>query len=113
MAKRGQGSGIRGQRSGVRGQRAAAKVKRYICEKVLKRLCSMPPSGSMWLPPPSDLSLSDDVVHVWRASLDQPAALVERMAGILSEDERTRAARFFFERDRQHFIVARGALRMI
>jgi hypothetical protein len=28
----------------------------------------------LWSPPPADLALSSDDVHVWRASLDQPAA---------------------------------------
>src|SRR5689334_6992541 len=60
----------------------------------------MPSASLVWLPPPSNLTLSDDLVHVWRASLDQPMAVVERMGDMLSEDERVRAARFFFERDR-------------
>jgi 4'-phosphopantetheinyl transferase len=52
-------------------------------------------------------------VHVWRVSLDQPLAIVERFSQLLSVDEKARAARFHFERDRQHFIVARGCLRTI
>jgi 4'-phosphopantetheinyl transferase len=52
-------------------------------------------------------------VHVWRVSLDQSLAIVERFFQLLSVDEQARAARFHFERDRQHFIVARGCLRTI
>ncbi len=52
-------------------------------------------------------------VHVWRASLDRTPIIVERLRQLLSHDELTRAARFHFERDRQHFIVARGCLRSI
>jgi 4'-phosphopantetheinyl transferase len=52
-------------------------------------------------------------VHIWRVSLDQPQAIVERFRQLLSVDEQARAARFHFERDRQHFIVARGCLRTI
>jgi 4'-phosphopantetheinyl transferase len=52
-------------------------------------------------------------VHVWRVSLDQPLTIVERFYQLLSVDEQARAARFHFERDRQHFIVARGCLRTI
>ena len=67
----------------------------------------------VWLPAPSDLRLSDNTVHVWRASLAQPTEVIERMAGILSADEHARAARFFLERDQRSFTVARGTLRMI
>jgi 4'-phosphopantetheinyl transferase len=60
---------------------------------------------------PSTLGAKD--VHVWRVSLDQAPAIVERLHQLLSTDEHARASRFHFETDRQHFIVARGCLRMI
>lgn len=52
-------------------------------------------------------------VHVWCASLDVPRWYERRLAGTLSSDERTRAAGFFFERDRERFVVCRGLLRAI
>jgi 4'-phosphopantetheinyl transferase len=52
-------------------------------------------------------------VHVWRVSLEQPPAIVERLRYTLSSDEQVRANRFHFEVDRQHFIVARGCLRSV
>ncbi|HEY6245288.1 MAG TPA: 4'-phosphopantetheinyl transferase superfamily protein [Pyrinomonadaceae bacterium] len=52
-------------------------------------------------------------VHVWRASLDVMPTMVERLRRLLSDDELARAGRFHFERDRRHFIVARGCLRAI
>jgi 4'-phosphopantetheinyl transferase len=67
----------------------------------------------LWQPAPTDLVLSSPDVHVWRASLEQPEALIQQLAQTLSEDERTRASRFYFERDRKHFIVGRGLLRTI
>ena len=39
--------------------------------------------------------------------------IVERFGQLLSDDEHVRANRFHFETDRQHFIVARGYLRML
>jgi 4'-phosphopantetheinyl transferase len=62
---------------------------------------------------PDRPSLEARDVHLWRVSLDQPQAIVERFSQLLSVDERARAARFHFERDRHHFIVARGCLRTI
>ena len=58
-------------------------------------------------------SLSASDVHVWRCQLDQPSRRVEQLAQILSADERERANRFRFERDRTRFVVARGTLRSI
>lgn len=60
-------------------------------------------------PPP----LSVDEVHVWRIALDISDALLMRWRQILADDERGRADRFHFEKDRRHFIAGRGALRMI
>lgn len=66
-----------------------------------------------WDPPSEKLSLPNDAVHVWRATLDQSASCRERFWQTLAEDERARADRFHFPRDREHFVVARGVLRAI
>jgi 4'-phosphopantetheinyl transferase len=67
----------------------------------------------LWLPPPADLKLSRDDVHVWRASLNLPASRVQSLQHTLAADELSRVERFHFQIDRQHFIVARGLLRAI
>jgi len=55
--------------------------------------------------------LENDEAHVLLARLDEEkAAPLEQT---LSNDERARAERFRFERDKKHFIVARGLLRKI
>jgi len=59
------------------------------------------------------LALSTCQVHAWRASLDWPGIDVERLSRLLSLDERIRAERFYFERDRKRFVVGRGILRGI
>jgi 4'-phosphopantetheinyl transferase len=66
-----------------------------------------------WHSPPDALVLGRDEVHVWRVSLDQPRALREGFLHTLAADERARAVRYHFERDRQHFIVTRGVLRVV
>lgn len=67
----------------------------------------------IWLTPPETLALSSDEVHIWRVSLDVNAVCLQRLRHTLAEDELSRAGRFCFWEDRQHFIVARGALRDI
>jgi 4'-phosphopantetheinyl transferase len=56
-------------------------------------------------------TLKPDTVHVWWATLDQPAAYVDQLISTLSDDERARAARFPNERRLRSFVVARGMLR--
>lgn len=66
-----------------------------------------------WEPPPDAIALSEDEVHVWRVSLAPPAERLAALASTLREDERARAARFVFERDRTAYIATRGALRTL
>lgn len=62
-----------------------------------------------WLPAPVSPKIAKDEVHVWKVDLSAPVADVR----LLSRDEHERAARFHFERDRQHFTAARSALRIV
>lgn len=66
-----------------------------------------------WNPPPAVTALGEGEVHVWRASLKGDAPAVEAFRKILDADERGRADRFHFERDRVRFVIARGVLRSI
>jgi len=58
-------------------------------------------------------SLGGGEVHVWRFPLDVHDAQSDDLALDLSTEERDRAARFSFERDRRRYIAAHGALRRI
>ena len=53
----------------------------------------------------------DDEVHVWRIGLNEDR--IEGLEGMLSVDERQRAKRFVFARDKRRFVVGRAVLRMI
>src|SRR5262245_12891009 len=64
--------------------------------------------ATTWSMPPYDLTLTPATVHVWPVDLDRPAA-----DETLAPDERERAARFRFERDRLRFVAGRAALRCI
>ncbi|MEO5803223.1 MAG: 4'-phosphopantetheinyl transferase superfamily protein [Verrucomicrobiota bacterium] len=65
-----------------------------------------------WNYSPEDYTLSGEEVHVWVASLDDESHARD-LATTLSSDEKERAARFHFQRDRKHFVAARGVLRAI
>jgi 4'-phosphopantetheinyl transferase len=57
-------------------------------------------------------ALARDCVHVWRISSAANGGL-EWAEEILSEEERGRAAKFHFEKDRRSFLVCRGMLRRL
>jgi 4'-phosphopantetheinyl transferase len=57
------------------------------------------------------LELGVDQVHVWQANLDEHEAASLRL--LLAADEISRADRFHFAKDRDHFIVARALLRKL
>ncbi|HEY0462316.1 MAG TPA: 4'-phosphopantetheinyl transferase superfamily protein [Pyrinomonadaceae bacterium] len=73
----------------------------------------MSPTLTAWTKSPPVLRLPPDEVHVWRASLSQTQKNLQFCWEMLAEDERQRAERFHFERDRHHFIAARGILRQL
>lgn len=68
---------------------------------------------SSWSLPTETLFLGDKEVHVWRAKLNLQTPCLHRLIQTLSADERARAERFYFHKDRERFIVARGLLRVI
>lgn len=69
--------------------------------------------ASSWPPPPEPLLLESDAVHVWCAVLDLRSSRIQALERALSADERERASRFRFLKDRERFIAARGILRCI
>src|SRR5437899_9699226 len=69
--------------------------------------------SSLWCLPSKNLLLRNDEVHVWRDALDLKESHNRSLEQILSADERARANRLYFQKDREHFIIARGLLRVI
>ena len=57
--------------------------------------------------------LTDSDIHIWCASLNVSQEELLHHVSVLSLDEKARAERFYFEKDRDHFIVARGLLRTL
>lgn len=67
----------------------------------------------MWLNAPDHLTLSEDEVHIWRASLDLDEYFQSSFLKVLSPDENYRAQKFRFAKDNRNFIAARGILRSL
>ena len=66
-----------------------------------------------WPAAPRGVALSSGQVHLWAANLDVTPATLEHYASCLAPPEANRAARFYFERDRNRFIAGRGWLRTL
>jgi len=64
-----------------------------------------------WSSPPATPELARGEIHVWRASLSTDESTLRSLEATLVEQERERARRFIFERDRDRYIAARGILR--
>ena len=66
-----------------------------------------------WAPAPSAPTLPPGEVHVCRVDLDVPSARLAALRTTLGSAERERALRFRFDRHRDRWVAARGALRAI
>lgn len=66
-----------------------------------------------WNTPPLYLQLSKRNIHIWRTDLDLPIIGFQELYQTLSIDERVRAERFHFGKDRKRFVVGVGTLRAI
>jgi 4'-phosphopantetheinyl transferase len=70
-------------------------------------------SDRPWPPCTRLPALGRDDVHLWRAVLEVNALSLCALERTLADDERVRAGRLAFRRDRERFIVARGTLRSL
>jgi 4'-phosphopantetheinyl transferase len=68
-------------------------------------------STTEWSSPLATPDLARREIHIWCASLATDETTFERLESTLADQERERARRFIFERDRDRYIAARGILR--
>ncbi|HEY0677991.1 MAG TPA: 4'-phosphopantetheinyl transferase superfamily protein [Chitinophagaceae bacterium] len=68
---------------------------------------------TVWKTGPAEYVLDDKEVHIWRFQLDDPLIETEPLFDFLSNDEKQRAEKFYFEKDRRHYIIARYQLRRL
>ena len=59
------------------------------------------------------LVLTGDAPHVWYVQLDRCLSQVDDYRAILSDEERSRALKFHFQRDRERYVIAHGVLRYL
>jgi len=57
--------------------------------------------------------LREKEIHTWRLSLSSLAPFEEQSSRILSEDEKLRAAKYRFAKDRSRFLLGRATLRIL
>jgi 4'-phosphopantetheinyl transferase len=62
---------------------------------------------------PRRLPLDRDELHLWCVSLDRPPSPLRSLEETLSQDERERALRFRFSRERRRYAAGRGLLRAV
>ena len=66
-----------------------------------------------WHSPPETVALPPNTVHIWAASLRHSDTKIRQLRQLLTDDERARADRFYFEKDRHAYTAARGQLRLL
>ncbi|MGA2078248.1 MAG: 4'-phosphopantetheinyl transferase superfamily protein, partial [Terriglobia bacterium] len=71
----------------------------------------MPRNG--WKQPPENPGFEAGEVHIWRLAIDSSHPPFEKLFACLSIEERDRALRFVFDKDRHSYVVRHAALRHI
>lgn len=69
--------------------------------------------AELWKAPPRDLKLGPRDVHLWIAAIPDCLPRLADYQSVLTDEERHRAARFHFERDRNRYGISRGILRKL
>lgn len=67
----------------------------------------------VWQSSEDPIELQSDEIHVWKIELFGSPKTLASMRLHLSADEKARAERFHFERDRDRFVIGRATLRML
>ena len=77
---------------------------------MVSNLTTGPMVATRWTPGPTELRLDEGAVDVWRAKLTGAG---EELAGVLSVEERRRAALLKRQHHRERWIAAHGVLRIL
>ncbi len=66
-----------------------------------------------WSPAPPEVKLTSKEIHLWLAPLESISSCIGFLQHTLAPDEKERAGRFRYTKDRNYYIVVRGMLRNI
>lgn len=66
-----------------------------------------------WCLPSRPIAIDDKEVHIWRIDLSDFLNEKQALHSLLSPDERQRAEKYRFEKDRDRYVIRRGILRKI
>jgi 4'-phosphopantetheinyl transferase len=61
----------------------------------------------------ADYVLPENTVHVWRIQISTNLSLLQHLSNTLNDAEKVRGNKYIYERDRNRFVVSRGAQRFI
>jgi 4'-phosphopantetheinyl transferase len=71
------------------------------------------PLAELWKAPSRDVKLGPHDVHLWIAAIPDCLPALDDYQRVLAEEERERAGRFHFDRDRRRYAITRGILRKL
>ena len=71
------------------------------------------PAALIWHHPPEKPVFQSNQLHIWQINRSQSDKTLDALWEFLSDDEKARAERFRFPRDRNRYIAGRGAMRDI
>ncbi len=66
-----------------------------------------------WTNPPTILHLPENEIHLWLCKFEHLKSSVKFLNGILSSDQKKKASKFVFEKDRISYIISNGLLRKL
>lgn len=66
-----------------------------------------------WAVPTDASSLAEGEVHIWKAHLIQPPEVYQQCRELLCDEELERAGRFYFDKDRNQYVVSHGMMRQV
>jgi 4'-phosphopantetheinyl transferase len=66
----------------------------------------------IYKPENEQIRMPNDEVHIWNFDLNKYSNQIDKFVTILSTDELIRAGKFYFEKDKNWFILSRGLLRI-
>jgi 4'-phosphopantetheinyl transferase len=69
--------------------------------------------SNTWEHPSPEITLQPGEVHLWRVQFDLLPPVLDQLISVLSNEEREKAARFYFQADRERYITSKACQRTV